>query len=55
MMLNGIAFPEVPESLIMPGFEIQAKAGGSGVDLLPDSAPFVHVTTYQKQIFAKQL
>ncbi len=39
MMLNGLAVPEQPESLIMPGFaESGAKAGGSGVDLLPDSA-----------------
>ena len=39
MMLNGIALPETPESLIMPGFaDSGAKAGGSGVDLLPDSA-----------------
>ncbi|MFU9045770.1 nitrite reductase large subunit NirB [Acinetobacter tibetensis] len=39
MMLNGLALPEVPESLIMPGFtDSGAKAGGSGVDLLPDSA-----------------
>ncbi|MCP5792968.1 (2Fe-2S)-binding protein, partial [Klebsiella pneumoniae] len=39
MMLNGLALPEVPESLIMPGFEQSAgKSGGSGVDLLPDSA-----------------
>ena len=39
MMLNGLAVPENPESLIMPGFDqATAKAGGSGVDLLPDSA-----------------
>ena len=39
MMLNGIVLPETPESLIMPGFaDSGAKAGGSGVDLLPDSA-----------------
>jgi len=39
MMLNGLALPETPESLIMPGFaDSGAKAGGSGVDLLPDSA-----------------
>ena len=39
MMLNGLALPEAPESLIMPGFaDSGAKAGGSGVDLLPDSA-----------------
>ncbi|TXJ05511.1 MAG: nitrite reductase large subunit, partial [Acinetobacter sp.] len=39
MMLNGIALPDAPESLIMPGFaDSGAKAGGSGVDLLPDSA-----------------
>ena len=39
MMLNGLALPEMPESLIMPGFaDSGAKAGGSGVDLLPDSA-----------------
>ena len=39
MMLNGLALPEIPESLIMPGFaDSGAKAGGSGVDLLPDSA-----------------
>lgn len=39
MMQNGLALPAQPESLIMPGFEQStAKAGGSGVDLLPDSA-----------------
>ncbi len=39
MMLNGLTLPEMPESLIMPGFaDSGAKAGGSGVDLLPDSA-----------------
>lgn len=39
MMLNGLSLPEVPESLIMPGFEqLAGKSGGSGVDLLPDSA-----------------
>uniref|UniRef100_A0A915DVN7 Uncharacterized protein n=1 Tax=Ditylenchus dipsaci TaxID=166011 RepID=A0A915DVN7_9BILA len=56
MMLNGLALPEVPESLIMPGFEQSAgKSGGSGVDLLPDSATIVHVITYQKRTSAKQL
>ena len=36
MMLNGLEIPENPESLIMPGFDqATAKAGGSGVDLLP--------------------
>ncbi len=39
MMLNDLPLPEQPESLIMPGFsQGAAKAGGSGVDLLPDSA-----------------
>ncbi|MHA3116630.1 nitrite reductase large subunit [Acinetobacter sp. ANC 4635] len=39
MMLNGLALPEQPESLIMPGFsQGAAKTGGSGVDLLPDTA-----------------
>ncbi|WP_122902137.1 nitrite reductase large subunit NirB [Acinetobacter sp. B51(2017)] len=39
MMLNGLALPEQPESLIMPGFEqATGKSGGTGVDLLPDSA-----------------
>lgn len=39
MMLNGLAVPEQPESLIMPGFnQSTSKSGGSGVDLLPDSA-----------------
>ena len=39
MMLNGLALPELPESLIMPGFaSAPSKSGGSGVDLLPDSA-----------------
>src|SRR5690606_28409687 len=39
MMLNGLAVPEQPESLIMPGFDQStSKSGGSGVDLLPDSA-----------------
>ena len=39
MMLNGLAIPENPESLIMPGYaQSTAKAGSSGVDLLPDSA-----------------
>ncbi len=39
MMLNGLALPEQPESLIMPGFDQStSKSGGSGVDLLPDSA-----------------
>src|SRR3990167_8991953 len=39
MMLNGLALPENPESLIMPGYaQSSAKSGGSGVDLLPDSA-----------------
>ncbi|MFT4022108.1 MAG: nitrite reductase large subunit NirB, partial [Acinetobacter sp.] len=38
-MLNGLSLPENPESLIMPGYAQQgAKSGGSGVDLLPDSA-----------------
>ncbi len=39
MMLNGSALPELPESLIMPGYtSAPSKSGGSGVDLLPDSA-----------------
>ena len=39
MMLNGLTVPEQPESLIMPGFDqATSKSGGSGVDLLPDSA-----------------
>ncbi len=39
MMLNGLALPEQPESLIMPGFDqATSKSGGSGIDLLPDSA-----------------
>ena len=39
MMLNGLALPENPESLIMPGYaQSSSKSGGSGVDLLPDSA-----------------
>ena len=39
MMLNGLEIPENPESLIMPGFDqASSKAGGSGVDLLPDNA-----------------
>jgi len=39
MMLNGLAVPEQPESLIMPGFDQStSKSGGSGIDLLPDSA-----------------
>ena len=39
IMLNALALPEMPESLIMPGFaDSGVKAGGSGVDLLPDSA-----------------
>ncbi|MFZ0024475.1 nitrite reductase large subunit NirB [Acinetobacter sp.] len=39
MMLNGLAVPEQPESLIMPGFDqATSKSGGSGIDLLPDSA-----------------
>src|SRR5690606_22225152 len=39
MMLNGLAVPENPESLIMPGYaNAPSKSGGSGVDLLPDSA-----------------
>ncbi|WP_217431192.1 MULTISPECIES: nitrite reductase large subunit NirB [Acinetobacter] len=39
MMLNGLEIPENPESLIMPGYaQSGAKTGGSGVDLLPDSA-----------------
>ena len=39
MMLNGLAVPESPESLIMPGYaNAPSKSGGSGVDLLPDSA-----------------
>ena len=39
MMLNGLALPENPESLIMPGYaQASSKSGGSGVDLLPDSA-----------------
>ncbi|WP_218950248.1 nitrite reductase large subunit NirB [Acinetobacter sp. YH16044] len=39
MMLNGLDVPESPESLIMPGYAQSAgKSGGSGVDLLPDSA-----------------
>ena len=39
MMLNGLALPELPESLIMPGYtSAPSKSGGSGVDLLPDSA-----------------
>lgn len=38
MMLNGLAVPEQPESLIMPGFDQStSKSGGSGIDLLPDS------------------
>ncbi len=39
MMLNGSALPELPESLIMLGYtSAPSKSGGSGVDLLPDSA-----------------
>lgn len=39
MMLNGLAIPTNPESLIMPGMATAStKTGGSGVDLLPDSA-----------------
>ncbi|MCL9675935.1 nitrite reductase large subunit NirB [Acinetobacter sp. ACZLY 512] len=40
MMLNGLDLPDQPESLIMPGYAQSgaAKAGGSGIDLLPDSA-----------------
>ncbi|WP_441367725.1 nitrite reductase large subunit NirB [Acinetobacter lwoffii] len=39
MMLNGLSVPEQPESLIMPGFDQStSKSGGSGIDLLPDSA-----------------
>ena len=39
MMLNGLAVPEQLESLIMPGFDQStSKSGGSGIDLLPDSA-----------------
>lgn len=39
MMLNGLVLPENPESLIMPGYaQSSSKSGGSGVDLLPDSA-----------------
>lgn len=39
MMLNDLAVPEQPESLIMPGFDQStSKSGGSGIDLLPDSA-----------------
>ncbi|MCU4412473.1 nitrite reductase large subunit NirB [Acinetobacter sp. WU_MDCI_Axc73] len=40
MMLNRMDLPEQPESLIMPGYAQSgaAKSGGSGVDLLPDSA-----------------
>ncbi|WPC30928.1 nitrite reductase large subunit NirB [Acinetobacter towneri] len=39
MMLNGLAVPEQAESLIMPGFDQStSKSGGSGIDLLPDSA-----------------
>ena len=39
LMLNKTALPAQPESLIMPGFEqATAKTGGSGVDLLPDTA-----------------
>lgn len=39
MMLNGLAVPEQPESLFMPGFDQStSKSGGSGIDLLPDSA-----------------
>ncbi len=56
MMLNGLAIPENPESLIMPGFEqSSAKAGGSGVDLFLTAPPFVHAITCLRQIFAKRL
>ncbi len=40
MMLNGMPLPAAPESLIMPGYSQSGAAagGGTGVDLLPDSA-----------------
>ncbi len=39
MMLNQTALPPQPESLIMPGMKASAaQSGGSGVDLLPDTA-----------------
>ena len=39
MMLTGLAVPEQPESLIMLSFDQStSKSGGSGIDLLPDSA-----------------
>lgn len=38
-MLNGIELPAEPQSLILPGMgAAKAAAGGTGVDLLPDSA-----------------
>ncbi len=56
MMLNGLALPEVPESLIMPGFEqLAGKSGGSGVDLLPDSATICSCNNVSKRTSAKQL
>ncbi|ANF83428.1 nitrite reductase large subunit (plasmid) [Acinetobacter sp. NCu2D-2] len=39
LMLNQLPLPEQPESLIMPGFQQSGgKTGGSGVDLLPETA-----------------
>ncbi|WP_343594490.1 nitrite reductase large subunit NirB [Acinetobacter sp.] len=39
MMLNGLELPEHPDSLIVPQYGgSNVKAGGTGVDLLPDSA-----------------
>lgn len=39
MMLNGMDLPEHPDSLIVPQYGgSNVKAGGTGVDLLPDSA-----------------
>lgn len=53
MMLNGLPLPEQPESLIMPGFsQGAAKAGGSGVDLLPDSATICSCNNVSKALLA---
>ena len=38
MMLNALALPEKPETLIIAQTDAATQAGGSGVDLLPDSA-----------------
>lgn len=54
MMLNGMALPPRPESLILPALE-GAAPKALGVAALPDSAPICLAITSAKAISARRL